>query len=187
MANGRFIYTGGAATHCERLEILKYFRAIGIDVVARALSPPPYSSAKYYQWMAMTDYIKSLGHDLRFIRFAEILGVSPCISHHCWARSAHTHRDLDRIWYLARQCQCLLFRGDIKKYMFQYDSLVGVDRAWVGEKFLRARIRAEPRVRGRAARRIYFWWLRRCYALDRATGRRARGRNLAEFRRVMAE
>ena len=51
---------------------------------------------------------------------------------------------------------------------------------------LRRRKTIEFAVQKKSARRAYFWWLPRCYALARRSGRRMRKRNFREHRRLIA-
>ena len=51
---------------------------------------------------------------------------------------------------------------------------------------LAKRSRLHVKIRARAARRAYFWWVPLCFDRGRRAGRRTARRNLAAFRRLTA-
>ena len=49
-------------------------------------------------------------------------------------------------------------------------------------RYMQLCCRMAPKLQGAAARRVYFWWVPRCYGLTHRSGRRARARNFRDYR-----
>ena len=118
------------------------------------------------------------GGHLKVMLYLASLGADP-LGNGGIQGSAHAPNDATLRYLVA-------IGGDIIWFAYMHGVPLSTPMVQRNLSYLTRRIRLLVRLRSRAARRAYFWWVPLCFDRGRRAGRRAARRNLAAFRRLAA-